>query len=123
LGDRTIVPTGKRPAATPLDNPPPGFHTGDELQLSVRNGHPSVPARARLADLRPGEAGVLDAIDLPEDDARRLMELGFLPGSLITAARRSPFGDPRLFRVDGSEIAIRRETAQHLTLRTQTNGA
>ena len=51
------------------------------------------------------------------------MELGFLPGSLVTAARRSPFGDPRLFRVDGSEIAIRRETAQQVTLRPPTNGA
>jgi Fe2+ transport system protein FeoA len=93
------------------------------LQLSSKNGRTAHAAPARLADLRPGEAGVLDAIDLPESDARRLMELGFLPGSLVTAARRSPFGDPRLFRVDGSEIAIRRETAQHLTLRPQTNGA
>jgi Fe2+ transport system protein FeoA len=93
------------------------------LQLSVRNGLASATAPSRLADLRPGEAAVLDAIDLPEDDARRLMELGFLPGSLVTAARRSPFGDPRLFRVDGSEIAIRRETAQHVTLRPPANGA
>jgi Fe2+ transport system protein FeoA len=51
------------------------------------------------------------------------MELGFLPGLLVTAARRSPFGDPRLFRVDGSEIAIRRETAQCVSLRPQANGA
>jgi ferrous iron transport protein A len=93
------------------------------LQLNGRNGLASTAVRARLADLRPGEAGVLDVIDLPEDDARRLMELGFLPGSLVTAARRSPFGDPRLFRVDGSEIAIRRETAQQVTLRPPTNGA
>jgi ferrous iron transport protein A len=93
------------------------------LQLSGRNGRASTAVRAHLADLRPGEAGVLDVIDLPEDDARRLMELGFLPGSLVTAARRSPFGDPRLFRVDGSEIAIRRETAQQVTLRPPTNGA
>lgn len=93
------------------------------MQLSVRNGHASKAAPARLSDLRPGEAAVLDAIDLPEDDARRLMELGFLPGSLVTAARRSPFGDPGLFRVDGSEIAIRRETARHVTLRPRTNGA
>jgi ferrous iron transport protein A len=51
------------------------------------------------------------------------MELGFLPGSLVTAARRSPFGDPRLFQVDGSEIALRSETAQHLLLRSRANGA
>ena len=28
-----------------------------------------------LTELKPGEAGVLDKLDLPEDDAQRLMEL------------------------------------------------
>jgi ferrous iron transport protein A len=69
----------------------------------------------RLGD---GEEAILDRIDLPEDDVRRLMELGFLPGTLIVAARRSPFGDPRVFRVDGSEVALRRETAEHLYIRS-----
>ena len=93
------------------------------MQLNGKNGSLQTAAPARLADLRPGEAAVLDAIELPESDARRLMELGFLPGSVVTAARRSPFGDPRLFQVDGSQIAIRRETAQHLILRARANGA
>lgn len=70
-----------------------------------------------MADLLEGEAGILDRFELPEDDARRLMEIGFLPGSLIRAAGRSPFGDPRVFQVDGSEIALRRETAAGLILR------
>ncbi len=72
---------------------------------------------ATLAELRQGEEAYLDHIDLPEADARRLMELGFLPGSLITMARRSPFGDPRVYRVDGSEVALRRETASRMTVR------
>lgn len=70
-----------------------------------------------LDRLKEGEGALLERIDLPEDDARRLMELGFLPGALIVAARRSPFGDPQVFRVDGSEVALRRETAEHLYLR------
>jgi ferrous iron transport protein A len=70
-----------------------------------------------LVDLEEGEEGVLEHLDVPEDIARRLMELGFLPGSVITAARCAPGGDPRVFRVDGSEIALRRETARHLRLR------
>jgi ferrous iron transport protein A len=101
-----------------------------ELQLSGKNGSSGTAARpalapgmVRLADLHPGETGVLEAINLPEEDARRLMELGFLPGSVVTAARRSPFGDPHLFQVDGSEIAIRRETAQQLLLSSRSNGA
>ena len=70
-----------------------------------------------LADLLKGEEGILDSIELPAAETRRLMELGFLPGTLVGAAGRSPFGDPRIFRVDGSEVALRRETAARLTLR------
>jgi ferrous iron transport protein A len=70
-----------------------------------------------LMDLRKGEQGVLDRLELPQDIANRLMELGFLPGSCVTAAASAPGGDPRVFRVDGSEIALRRETAECLFLR------
>jgi len=70
-----------------------------------------------LMELRRGEHGILDHIDLPEDDARRLMELGFLPGHTVTPAHSAPGGDPRVFRVDGTEIALRRETARKLSLR------
>jgi ferrous iron transport protein A len=71
-----------------------------------------------LTQLRTGESAVLERLDLPEDDARRLMELGFVPGHTVTPAHAAPGGDPRVFRVDGSEIALRRETARHLILRT-----
>lgn len=70
----------------------------------------------KLADLRRGEQAVLDRIDLPTEEARRLMELGFLPGIQVTAGRSAPGGDPRVFQVDGSEIALRSETAAHLTV-------
>jgi ferrous iron transport protein A len=83
------------------------------MQLS---GNSSLPAAlpATLVDLRRGDAAILDRIDLPVDDARRLMELGFLPGTRVTASWSAPGGDPRVFQVDGSEIALRRETAKLL---------
>lgn len=64
-----------------------------------------------LADLSQGEEGVLESIDLPEDLSTRLMELGFLPGTVVSGGHAAPGGDPRVFRVDGSEVALRRETA------------
>ncbi|HUM02444.1 MAG TPA: FeoA family protein [Thermoanaerobaculia bacterium] len=70
-----------------------------------------------LADLRRGEEGTLEALDLPAGDARRLMELGFVPGTRVAAGRSAPGGDPRVFRVDGSEIALRKATARHIRLR------
>ena len=60
---------------------------------------------------------MLERLDLPDDQALRLMELGFLPGAPIEAALSAPGGDPRVYRVDGSEFALRRETASQLMLR------
>ena len=76
-----------------------------------------------LADLSQGEGAVLERLDLPEDVSQRLMELGFTPGSSIVAARSAPGGDPRVFRVDGSEIALRTETAARLIVRENASAA
>jgi ferrous iron transport protein A len=73
-----------------------------------------------LVDLRKGDAAVLEHIDLPGEDARRLMELGFLPGTRVVAGNSAPGGDPRVFHVDGSEIALRRETAKLMKIRLQS---
>jgi ferrous iron transport protein A len=74
-------------------------------------------------ELQEGERGVIESIELSGDAGRRLMELGFLPGSTVTAARSAPGGDPLVFRVDGAEIALRRETAAFLRLRTATEAS
>jgi len=90
------------------------------LQMSVNSSSNPTPLGAverTLAQLPIGEAGVLDRLELPEEIARRLMELGFLPGHTIVPARRAPGGGPRVYRVDGSEVALRRETASRLILR------
>ncbi len=84
------------------------------MQLSVNKGGHSPKSRATLAELKQGEQGILERIDLPADVAQRLMELGFLPGVPVVRARSAPGGDPRVYRVDGSEIALRRETAARL---------
>ena len=90
------------------------------MQLSVnREAERRAKWRNRPRHTRPsapGEAGILDRLDLPEDIARRLMELGFLPGHVIVPARSAPGGEPRVYRVDGSEVALRRETAARLIL-------
>jgi Fe2+ transport system protein FeoA len=86
------------------------------LQLSGNKKSQPYPLET-LVDLRRGDAAILDGIDLPGDDARRLMELGFLPGTRVVAGLSAPGGDPRVFQVDGSEIALRRETARRLKVR------
>lgn len=70
-----------------------------------------------LAELVFGQSAIVDHIDLPEEFAHRLMQMGFLPGTVVEAAHAAPGGDPRVFRVDGSEVALRRETARHISVR------
>lgn len=70
-----------------------------------------------LLELPQGQLGVLDRLELPGDAARRLMEIGFVPGSAVEAVKEAPGGDPKVFRVDGAEIALRRATAARLKLR------
>jgi Fe2+ transport system protein FeoA len=99
------------------------------LQLSFNRrrrrrgrGHRAAGARC-LLDLAPGEQGLLDAIDLPEAAGRRLMQLGFIPGVPVAVVASAPGGDPLVFRVDGSEVALRRETAEHVKIRRPSQAA
>ena len=90
-----------------------------KMQMAFKKQDRTKPRETarNLTDLKRGEHGVLDRIDLPEEEARRLMEIGFLPGHTVTPAHAAPGGDPRVFRVDGTEVALRRETARKLLLR------
>jgi ferrous iron transport protein A len=109
---------GKR--VRPLDKNFGLTHTETMLQLSGNSSQAEMP-HASLMDLRKGDAAILDRIDLPTEDARRLMELGFVPGIRITAGLSAPGGDPRVFQVDGSEIALRRDTARRLKVRAESS--
>jgi ferrous iron transport protein A len=86
------------------------------MQMSFKNGSTS----RTLADLPENHEALVVRLDLPEDLAARLMELGFVPGHPVEAARSAPGGDPRVFRVDGAEVALRRETARHIYIQPET---
>jgi ferrous iron transport protein A len=118
-----MAKTGYRKRAMrfdPLDKHFRVSHTGTEMQLGSKSRLRKALSTS-LLDLRRGDAGILDRIDLPGDDARRLMELGFLPGTRVTAGLSAPGGDPRVFQVDGSEIALRLETAGCLKVRLESD--
>lgn len=68
-------------------------------------------AEATLAALLPGQqARVVDlspACRGPE--RRRLLDLGFVPGTIVGVEMTSPIGDPTAYRVRGALIALRRQ--------------
>lgn len=80
-------------------------------------GHRKSNSQARsqaLADLRVGESAVLSDLEVSPPVAEHLMNLGFVPGLVVKVLRSGPGGDPRVYRVDGTEVAMRRDLSRHI---------
>lgn len=75
--------------------------------------HPGMVER-RLADLVPGESGVIAGISGDPAIARRLMELGLVPGTPVEVVRLAPLGDPVELRIRQIHLSIRRSEANRI---------
>lgn len=82
---------------------------------------PAVPARRAtevagdtLADMATGQAARVVDVEADHDPAgaRRMFDLGFVPGAEVRMVRQAPLADPVVFRVAGYDIALRREQAR-----------
>ncbi|MEA4882488.1 MAG: FeoA family protein [Clostridia bacterium] len=69
-----------------------------------------------LKDLRAGTKGSVIALSATGLIRRRLLDLGLVPGTEVTAVRRSPLGDPIAFLIRGAVIALRGEDAACITV-------
>ncbi|MBZ0116387.1 MAG: ferrous iron transport protein A [Sandaracinaceae bacterium] len=67
--------------------------------------------RHSLADLPVGASAVITAVGCPRVVARRLMEMGLLPGTPVAVTRVAPLGDPIVLRLRGYSLSIRRQEA------------
>ena len=72
----------------------------------------------RLSGLDLGEQGTVVAISpaLRGPERRRMLDLGLLPGTVVTAEIRSPGGDPTGYRIRGAVIALRQEQADQIRI-------
>lgn len=68
-----------------------------------------------IASLKVGERGVIEDISL-EHIPLSLLEMGCLPGEYVELLQRAPLHDPLYIRVNGSHIAIRKETASQILI-------
>lgn len=66
-----------------------------------------------LSDLKRGEKAVIKEFEV-EDVPLKLLEMGCLPGNLVELVQIAPFKDPMYLNINGSHLAIRRETASHI---------
>ena len=66
-----------------------------------------------VADLKRGQRAIIKAC-ADEILPIKLLELGCLPGNEIEMVQIAPLKDPVYINVNGSHIAIRRDTARHI---------
>ena len=81
------------------------------------------PAERFLSDLRVGTTSRV--VGLVKDTAsgpiiRRLSNLGFVPGRVVTPLRRAPLGDPVVYRVADYELCLRHHAARIVRVETIT---
>lgn len=67
------------------------------------------PAAVPLASLPIGGRGRLCAVENGAGLARRLGELGFVPGTEVRLVRRAPLGDPIEIELRGYRVCLRSE--------------
>jgi DtxR family Mn-dependent transcriptional regulator len=79
---------------------------------------------ATLAAVRPGEEVQVASISRAcrGQQRRRLMDLGIVPGTAISAEMESFSGDPIAYRVRGALVALRREQAEQIFVRPVGTG-
>ncbi|MFI1744880.1 MULTISPECIES: FeoA family protein [Thalassobellus] len=68
-----------------------------------------------LANLNRGERAIItdvSSIHIP----LKLLEMGCLPGNPVELVQLAPFQDPMYLNINGSHVAIRKETAIHILI-------
>jgi ferrous iron transport protein A len=68
-----------------------------------------------LADLKRGQQAIIidiSSIHIP----LKLLEMGCLPGNTVELVQVAPFADPMYLNINGSHLAIRKETAVHILI-------
>lgn len=76
---------------------------------------PLLPAKIiSLYDLPVGRWAIVNSIQVKGMTRQRMMDLGFIPGTMVEAIRISPAGDPRAFKIRGAVIALRKEESKNI---------
>lgn len=84
------------------------------LALRAPKPHSAAAKTGSLAEVEVGGIAVVRRLALPRATARRLFELGLLPGTLVRVVRRAPLGDPIELRLRNYSLSIRLEEAAQI---------
>jgi len=65
--------------------------------------------------MKPGETAVISGFT-DEQLAAKLLEMGFLPGTVVRFNFTAPFGDPICVNISGIDISLRIEEAATISI-------
>lgn len=69
-----------------------------------------------MSELKKGQYGTVSELRNTGDIRRRLLDLGFTPGSIVGCVGKSPLGDPTAYSVKGTVIAIRKADSEKIII-------
>jgi ferrous iron transport protein A len=69
-----------------------------------------------IATLKKGEKGIIQEFDI-DVIPLKLIEMGCLPGNTVELVQYAPFHDPLYININDSFVAIRKETAIHISIK------
>lgn len=70
----------------------------------------------KLADMKPGVSGVVEALEGHGNIQHRLVDMGVVKGSHITVVKVAPLGDPVEVEVKGTALALRKNEAAMISV-------
>ncbi len=68
-----------------------------------------------IASLKKGQCGIIKEFSV-DVVPLKLLEMGCLPGNIVTLVQTAPFQDPLYLNINGSHLAIRKETASQIEI-------
>jgi Fe2+ transport system protein FeoA len=78
------------------------------------------PKITALHDLPQGCTAVIASVD---EALTELLEIGLVPGAQIRPTHSGLGGDPRVYEVEGTLVALRRAAARHVYVQLSDEGA
>ncbi|MDP6786800.1 MAG: FeoA family protein [Rhodospirillales bacterium] len=81
-------------------------------EIGIRLDHDTT-----LAELEPGESGVINRIRSGGSLKRRLNAMGLVEGTEISLDHTAPMGDPKAYSLLGYQLSLRNEDARKIILR------
>jgi ferrous iron transport protein A len=68
-----------------------------------------------IASLKKGQRAVIKEFSI-DIVPLKLLEMGCLPGNEVSLVQTAPFHDPLYLNINGSHLAIRKVTAEQITI-------